>query len=177
MTNLGVEKHLATHGITMHRAAVGDRYVSEELRNRGLQLGGEQSGHLLMLDRAPTGDGILTALQVLSAVRTSGTPLEEWLDLIPSYPQVLQNVRVAADGKQGLTSHPAVLEAVRAAREALGSDSRINLRPSGTEPLIRVMVEGPDDARVHATADRIALAVRQAANDPAAVDIPEARQV
>jgi phosphoglucosamine mutase len=177
MTNLGVEKYLAGHGITMHRAAVGDRYVSEELRARNLQLGGEQSGHLLLLDRAPTGDGILTALQVLSAIRTSGIPLEQWLDEIPSYPQVLRNVTVTEDTKHGLASHPVVLEAVRAAREKLAGDGRINLRPSGTEPLVRIMVEGRDDAEVQATAEEIAVAVKLAAKTPEGVDMSEVRQV
>jgi phosphoglucosamine mutase len=180
MTNLGTEKFLESHSITMHRADVGDRYVSEELRARNLQLGGEQSGHLLLLDRAPTGDGILTALQVLSAVRTSGIPLEQWLDEIPVYPQTLHNVAVSEDTKHGLARHPLVLDAVSAAQHELAGDGRINLRPSGTEPLVRIMVEGPELSLVTSTAEKIARAVESAAQimkGTAAVDIMEAGQV
>ncbi len=148
MSNLGLERFLADNNVVMHRSAVGDRYVSEELRSRQLTLGGEQSGHLLMLDRSPTGDGLLTALQVLAALRGTGTTLEEWMDRIPVYPQLLQSVPVPNGSKGDVASHPDVIAAVAAAEARLGSDGRVNLRPSGTEPLVRVMVEGPDDATV-----------------------------
>lgn len=155
MTNLGTEKHLAEHGIELHRAKVGDRYVHRELIERGLTLGGEQSGHVLFLEKAPTGDGMLTALQVLAAVRKSGRSLTAWMDEIPVYPQTLVNVRVPADAKHHLLADPAVQDAIAAATDRLDGDGRINVRASGTEPLIRVMVEGED----HSVIDEVARAV------------------
>ena len=163
MTNLGVERFLAERGVTMHRVQVGDRYVHEELTRRGLTLGGEQSGHVLFLDKAPTGDGILTALQLLAALRTSRRPLEEWMDEIPSFPQTLVNVRVPVERKGELAGHPDVAEALRRAEAALGADGRINLRPSGTEPLVRVMVEGADEGAIRGIARDVASAVERAA--------------
>ena len=164
MSNLGLERFLAGEGIKMHRTAVGDRYVSEELRKRSLTLGGEQSGHLRMLDRAPTGDGILSALQVLAAVRTSGSSLEEWMDRIPVYPQLLHNVPVPDGSKQAVAQDPEVLAAVQAASDSLGEAGRVNLRPSGTESLVRVMVEGPDDETVTATVEGIVSVVERASS-------------
>ncbi len=163
MSNLGVEHYLQARGVKMHRAKVGDRYVFEELRKLGATLGGEQSGHVLFLDKAPAGDGILTALQVLSAVRQSGKSLDQWLDEIPSYPQVLVNVAVPAKLRDGLASSPAVFERVRAVQAELGADGRVLLRPSGTEPLVRVMVEGRDEAQVRSLAESVADVVRSSA--------------
>lgn len=155
MTNLGVEQWLDGHGIRTHRTDVGDRYVQRELVQRGLRLGGEASGHVLFLDKAPTGDGLLTALQVLAAVRTSGRSLEAWMDEIPSYPQILRNVRVEPGTKAEATRHPDVVAAVARAEADLAGEGRVNLRPSGTEPLVRVMVEGRDAARVEALAAQV----------------------
>ncbi len=162
MTNLGVERYLAERGISMVRTQVGDRYVHEALLSQKLSLGGEQSGHVLFLDKAPTGDGLLTALQTLAAVRKSGKALETWLDEIPLYPQTLLNVRVAAERKKELEHHPDVAKAVKKAQETLGVSGRINLRPSGTEALIRVMVEGPDKQEIDGIASRVAEAVELA---------------
>jgi len=156
MANLGVERWLAGHGVRLHRTQVGDRYVHQELVKRGLRLGGEASGHLLFLDKAPTGDGLLTALQALAAVRASGRPLEDWMDEIPSYPQILRNVPVQTGRKRDAASHPEVLAAVAQAEADLGDDGRVNLRPSGTEPLVRVMVEGVDQDRIERCAARLA---------------------
>src|SRR5690606_28096319 len=167
MTNLGTERYLADRGVTLHRVKVGDRYVFEDLKRRELSLGGEQSGHMLFLDKAPTGDGILTALQALSAVRKTGKPLEAWVDEVPVYPQVLLNVTVAAAARDALMSDPTVREVVESAERELGDDGRVVLRPSGTEPLIRVMVEGADGERVPALAERIAEAVRLASRSAA----------
>ncbi|HZJ09669.1 MAG TPA: phosphoglucosamine mutase [Trueperaceae bacterium] len=163
MSNLGMERFLAERGISVRRVQVGDRYVFEELRREGLRLGGEQSGHVLFLDKAPTGDGILTALQVLSAVRQSNKSLEQWMDDIPVYPQLLLNVEVPAAQRDVVAQDPAVAAEVSAAEAELGADGRVYLRPSGTEPLVRVMVEGRDEAQVRVLAEKVAAAVRSVA--------------
>lgn len=167
MTNLGVEHYMNDHGIRLHRVQVGDRYVHEELNRRGLRLGGEQSGHVLFLDKGPTGDGILTALQLLSAVRKSDRTLEAWMDEIVTYPQALLNVSVPLALRAGLPDAAAVKEAVARAEATLAGDGRINVRPSGTEPLVRVMVEGPDATVVASLAQSIAEAVAASAAEPA----------
>jgi phosphoglucosamine mutase len=163
MTNLGTEKYLQQHGVALHRTKVGDRYVFEELRTRGLTLGGEQSGHLLFLDKAPTGDGMLTALMLLSAVRKSGRPLEQWMDEIPVYPQLLVNVTVPLELRDGLSAEPAIVAAAERAELELGDSGRLLLRPSGTEPLVRVMVEGQDHDLVERVANEVAQVVRDVA--------------
>ncbi|MGL4609770.1 MAG: phosphoglucosamine mutase [Trueperaceae bacterium] len=162
MSNLGVENYLAQRGVSMMRTQVGDRYVHEALLANHLNLGGEQSGHVLFLDKAPTGDGLLTALQTLAAVRKSGKSLEGWMDEIPLYPQTLVNVKVPADKKKSLQEHPKVVEAVKHAETTLGSKGRINLRPSGTEALIRVMVEGADQHEIEGIAKAVAAVVETA---------------
>jgi phosphoglucosamine mutase len=162
MSNLGVENYLLQRGVKMIRTQVGDRYVHEALNQHNLTLGGEQSGHLLFLDKAPTGDGLLTALQTLAAVRKSGKALETWMDEIPLYPQTLLNVKVPADKKKTLQDHPKVVEAVKQAEATLGNHGRINLRPSGTEALIRVMVEGPDQVQIEQLAKAVAAVVETA---------------
>ncbi len=160
MSNLGMERYLQGQGVSVRRVQVGDRYVYEELKRTGLSLGGEQSGHVLFLDKAPTGDGILTALQLLAAVRQSGRSLEDWMDEIPVFPQELVNVPVPTELKGHVAEAPAVAAAVAAAENRLGESGRVLLRPSGTEPLVRVMVEGPDHAEVSAVANEVAEAVR-----------------
>lgn len=162
MTNLGTERYLEERSVKLHRVQVGDRYVFEELRRRGLTLGGEQSGHVLFLDRAPTGDGMLTALMALAAVRKSGRPLEAWVDEIPVYPQLLLNVEVPTHLRDSLSHEPSVQQAVSEGEAELGSTGRVLLRPSGTEPLVRVMVEGEKEEQVHRIAERVADAVRDA---------------
>lgn len=167
MTNLGVERYLAEHGIDLIRAQVGDRYVHAALEQHQLKLGGEQSGHVLFLDKAPTGDGLLTALQTLAAVRKSGKSLEQWLDEIPLYPQTLINVPVTPGEKQRLVDHPQVRAALAAAQAQLGEAGRINVRPSGTEPLIRVMVEGPEATAIAAIAQELAAVIAAAGAEAA----------
>ena len=162
MGNLGVEHYVEERGVTFHRAAVGDRYVHEMLRAQGLALGGEQSGHLLFLDVAPTGDGILSALQTLSAVQSSGKPLEAWFDEIIMYPQTLLNVRVAPEVKAGLAGHAQVVAALEHASARLNGEGRVNVRPSGTEALVRVMVEGRNQLEIEEVARDIAAVVEQA---------------
>ncbi|MCX7672216.1 MAG: phosphoglucosamine mutase [Thiobacillaceae bacterium] len=161
MTNLGTEQALRRLGCEFARAKVGDRYVLELLQEKGWQLGGETSGHILCLDKHTTGDAIISALQVLAAMRASGRSLTELTADCPAYPQVLVNVPVAKGFK--LDGQPAIAAAVAAAEAELGEGGRIVLRASGTEPKIRVMVEGVDEVQVRRLAQAIADEVRQAA--------------
>lgn len=163
MSNLGLEHYLQAQGTQLVRTDVGDRYVFEALREQGLTLGGEQSGHMLMLDLSPTGDGLLTALRTLAAVEASGKGLETWIDEIPMYPQTLVNVRVTPESKAHLAEHCKVQDAVRSAEMRLHGRGRINLRPSGTEPLVRVMVEGPDQGTIETIANDVAAVVASVA--------------
>ena len=162
MSNLGVERYLQERGVPVLRTKVGDRYVHEALKEHNLTLGGEQSGHILFLDKAPTGDGLLTALQTLAAVRKSDRTLEAWMDEIPQYPQVLHNVRVTPETKVSLQGDERVQAAVAEAEAELGDEGRINLRPSGTEPLIRIMIEGPNQADIERLAATVGAAVEAA---------------
>ena len=161
MSNLGLEHALAAGDIAFRRAAVGDRYVLEMLRESGGILGGETSGHLLCLDKATTGDGIVSALQVLAVMRQTGASLAELASGMSRYPQVLLNVPVAK--RMDPKALPSVTAAVGAAEARLGDAGRVVLRASGTEPVIRVMVEGRDASLVRETAEAIAEAVRTAA--------------
>jgi len=161
MTNLGTELALKRLGCEFRRAKVGDRYVLEVLQAEGWQLGGESSGHILCLDKHTTGDGIVSALQVLAAMRRSGKSLADYTRDCPAFPQVLINVRVAKGFK--LDGQARVVDAVKAVESELGESGRVVLRPSGTEPLVRVMVEGQDELQVQRCAEAIAEAVRAAA--------------
>ncbi len=161
MSNLGLEHALAKIGIPFRRAKVGDRYVMEMLRETGGTLGGETSGHLLCLDRTTTGDAIISALQILAIMKQTGRSLAELAAPMPKYPQVLENVRMAR--KIDIAASPLVQEAVSHAERRLGANGRIVLRPSGTEPVIRVMVEGNDEKLVRELAGSIAASVTAAA--------------
>lgn len=161
MSNLGLEHALGKLGIEFRRAAVGDRYVIALMRETGAILGGETSGHILCLDRTTTGDGLVSALQVLAMLRTLDATLAEVVEEMPRYPQVLINVRIAQ--KIDLKGCAPVQDAVAASEGRLAGRGRVVLRPSGTEPLIRVMVEGDNDAQVRREAEYIAEAVRAAA--------------
>lgn len=164
MSNMGLEVKLREHGVHLERTAVGDRYVHERLLERGLSLGGEQSGHVLFLDAAPTGDGIMTALMTLKAMRSSGKTLTDWRNDMPMFPQTLLNVRVT--DKHGISRHEAVIEAVQHAERALAGRGRVNLRPSGTEPLVRIMVEGPSHDEINALAEQVADVIRRVGGEP-----------
>ncbi|WP_165068860.1 phosphoglucosamine mutase [Marisediminicola senii] len=150
MSNIGLGKAMADHGISVLQTKVGDRYVLETLNERGLTLGGEQSGHVIMSDYATTGDGILTGLQLMGEMARSGKSLAELASIMTVYPQVMINVKGV--NLAGLASDPVIAAAVGAAEAELGTSGRVLLRPSGTEPLVRVMVEASDQE----TADRIA---------------------
>lgn len=161
MSNLGLEHALAKQGIRFERAKVGDRYVLEKLRQTGGVLGGETSGHLLCLDRTTTGDALISALQVLAIMKQTGCSLAELAAPMRKYPQVLENVRVAR--KIDPQSSPVIREAVAAAERRLADTGRIVLRASGTEPVIRVMVEGVDAQLIREIAGLLAEAVASAA--------------
>ncbi len=150
MSNLGLKRAMTDRGITVLETAVGDRYVLETLNERGLSLGGEQSGHVIMTEFATTGDGVLTGLHLVAEVARSGKSLAELAAVMTIYPQVLINVRGV--DHHGLAGNAAIAAAVTAAEAALGETGRVLLRPSGTEPMVRVMVEAQDQE----TADRVA---------------------
>jgi phosphoglucosamine mutase len=157
MSNLGLERALARNGITLARAAVGDRYVLEEMLRSGNILGGEQSGHVIFLDDSPAGDGLLTAVKIASLVSMQGR-LESLVDGLKDYPQTIVNVKVRS--KPPLDSLPEVSRALAEAQSALGDNGRIVLRYSGTEPLARVMVEAEHDADVQRFSQSVAQALR-----------------
>lgn len=158
MSNLGLERALAASGIRMLRTPVGDRYVLEEMLRTGAVLGGEQSGHVIFLEHATTGDGLLTALLLLDTVRRTGRGLDELADGLEVFPQRLVNVRVKT--KRPLEELAGVRDEIRAAEESFGGAGRVLVRFSGTEPLARVMVEGPDLERVERFAGRIAASIQ-----------------
>ena len=159
MSNLGLEQALTRAGIRMVRTPVGDKYVLEEMVRLGAALGGEQSGHVIFRQYATTGDGILTALRVLGTMRQAGTWLDELTADLQIHPQRLVNVRVRE--KKGLTELPAVAREIQRVEEAFGGTGRVLVRFSGTEPLARVMVEGPDLSQVEAASTSIAEAIRR----------------
>ena len=161
MSNLGMEQALRANNIEFQRAAVGDRYVLDTMKSNGWQLGGEASGHIICLDKSTTGDGIVAALEVLQVIFESGKSIVELAAEMETCPQLMINVEIPkgfdinGDGR--------IKEAVAAAEADLGSNGRIVLRPSGTEPLIRVMIEGVDAGQVKSQCEALAEIVRQAA--------------
>ncbi|MEW6516968.1 MAG: phosphoglucosamine mutase [candidate division FCPU426 bacterium] len=163
MTNLGLEHFLRQHGIRLKRTAVGDRFVAQALARRRWALGGEQSGHLLLPRLEPTGDGLLTALEVLSVLAAGRAPLSQLAAGWKDFPQLLVNVRVSR--RPDLASLPAVRPVLDAARRSLADRGRVNLRYSGTENLARVMVEAENADQAETWADRLADAVEQAIGD------------
>jgi phosphoglucosamine mutase len=156
MTNLGFIKFCEREGLNFVATKVGDRYVLEEMLQEDYNFGGEQSGHVIFRDFASTGDGQLTAIQILSLISREKKPLSELNSVMTKYPQVLINVTVSPEGKLAFYTDPDVRAAIDDAKRELGGDGRIVVRTSGTEPLIRVMTEGADDARIHMVARRVA---------------------
>jgi len=165
MSNLGLERFLGARGLKLHRTKVGDRYVAEHMRANGLNIGGEQSGHLILSDFATTGDGLLAALQVLAVLVERQRPASEVCQVFQPLPQRLKNVRFSG-------TSPLVLESVqrdiRAAEARLNGSGRILIRESGTEPLIRVMAEGEDEAMVSTIVDSLCATIAAAARQHAA---------
>jgi phosphoglucosamine mutase len=160
MSNLGLEHALQSHDIAFSRANVGDRYVLEQLKKSSSLIGGESSGHIICLDRTTTGDGIVSALQVLAAMVKSGKSLCELKAGMKKYPQRMINVPVTR--KVNLDGSAVVQDAVKSAELRLAGKGRVLLRPSGTEPLVRVMVEGEDAQQVSDEADNLASIVAEA---------------
>ena len=153
MSNMGLEVALRQSGLTLLRTAVGDRYVSEAMRGGGHVLGGEKSGHLIFGHLTTTGDGLLTALQVLKVMRETGKPLSELADQMTEYPQVLLGVKVR--DRQSWAADPDIQRAVAQAEQTLAGRGRVNVRASGTEKLVRVMAEGPDQPEIDALAHEL----------------------
>ena len=160
MSNLGLELYLKDLGLTLARTAVGDRYVVEHMRKHGFNVGGEQSGHIVLSDFTTTGDGLVSALQVLAVVVGTGKPVSEVCNRFVRLPQVLKNVRYA-NGKP--LEKESVIKAIDSGKSKLGSKGRVVIRASGTEPVIRVMAEGDDQHLVNQVVDDIAAAVQKAA--------------
>ena len=164
MANLGFHEAMREAGIEVVTTKVGDRFVLEEMLRTGAVIGGEQSGHIIFREHASTGDGILTAVKLLTLARDAGKPLAQFVDVMRRYPQVLENVRVW--NREGLEDATDVWDAVRAAEQAMGETGRVLVRASGTEPLVRVMVEAQTDEEARTHADAIAEAVRRSIGTP-----------
>ena len=161
MSNLGLERHLAAQGLGLVRTGVGDRYVLEKMRSSGYNVGGEQSGHIILSDYATTGDGLVAALQILAELKRAAAPASEVLHRFEPLPQLLKNVRFERGAKP--LDKDAVKAVIAEAEAELDGKGRVLIRASGTEPVIRVMAEGDDDAQVTRVVDRICDAVRAAA--------------
>lgn len=159
MANIGFHKAMEANGGRAEITAVGDRYVLENMLKNGYRLGGEQSGHIIFADFSTTGDGLITAVQVLSSLKESGKKASALRKLMRSYPQILLNVRVRT--KEGWEENPAIQNAIAKGEAALGKDGRILVRPSGTEPLIRVMAEGPSRSLLESVCREIADVVKE----------------
>uniref|UniRef100_UPI0030168952 phosphoglucosamine mutase n=1 Tax=Oceanobacillus massiliensis TaxID=1465765 RepID=UPI0030168952 len=154
MSNLGFYKAIEENGMRSDKTAVGDRYVMEEMRKGGYNLGGEQSGHIIFLDYITTGDGMLSALQLVNVMKETGKPLSELAGEMKVFPQILKNVKVS-DKNEALTNS-VVLTEIEAVERELGDQGRVLVRPSGTEPLVRVMVEAPTEEECERYAERVA---------------------
>lgn len=162
MSNMGLEVAMQERGIRMIRTNVGDRYVVEEMVKRGCNFGGEQSGHLVFLDQNPTGDGILSALQILAIMQKEEKSLSDLSDIMETFPQKLINVRIKA--KRKLEALPAVTQQIKKVEKKLGSKGRLLVRFSGTEPLVRVMIEGEDEKEILALAEETARVIEREFN-------------
>jgi len=159
MTNLGFEVAMRGLGVRVVKTRVGDRYVLDQMRAMGAVLGGEQSGHVIFLEHTTTGDGLVTALQLARVMHVTGKPLSELAAVMTSYPQVLVNVPVIDKGR--VATSVALAAAIAAEEEGLGLSGRVLVRPSGTEPLVRVMVEAADPVTAHAVVDRLVAVVER----------------
>jgi phosphoglucosamine mutase len=160
MSNLGLERYLTGIGLGLERTAVGDRYVLEAMRAKGFNVGGEQSGHIILSDFTTTGDGLIAALQLLSVAKQAGRPVSEICRRFDKVPQLLQSVRFK-EGKP--LEHKLVQQAISESRARLGDGGRLVIRESGTEPVIRVMAESDDESLVRAVVAEIAQTIKKVA--------------
>ncbi|HON42523.1 MAG TPA: phosphoglucosamine mutase, partial [Bacillota bacterium] len=156
-SNLGLVQAMRAIGCQVIMANAGDKYVLQEMRRRGLVLGGEQSGHIIMLEKTTTGDGLITAVEVASIVAATGKPLSELASVMVKFPQIMVNVRVSRKDEYGASA--SIRAAVEEGQAMLGDSARLVVRPSGTEPLVRVMGEGPDEAVVRKVVDGVAAVI------------------
>lgn len=156
MSNIGFHRHMESIGCSVDVTSVGDRYVLESMLKTGCNIGGEQSGHIIFLNHTTTGDGILSSLQLMKAVKLSGKKPSELSDEIEIFPQVLRNARVKNENKGIYSEDAEVKKAVEEAERELKDTGRVLIRPSGTEPLVRVMIEGQDVDKITAMADSLA---------------------
>jgi phosphoglucosamine mutase len=176
MSNIGLDRAVSRWGVKLCRTRVGDRYVVDEMRKNGYSLGGEQSGHLIFLDHATTGDGMLAALQLLAVVCRKQKPVSELASIFEPVPQTLLNVTVKQ--RRELGDLPEVMKLIRSVEARLGSSGRVLVRFSGTEPKVRVLIEGPDQSRNQSCAEEIAGALSKALNgDPSSADDRRSRPV
>lgn len=159
MSNLGFYKAIEANGMKSDKTAVGDRYVMEEMRQGGYNLGGEQSGHIIFLDYNTTGDGMLSALQLINVMKDTGKPLSELAAEMKKFPQVLKNVKVT--DKAAVQTHPRIQDTIKAVEEEMGTQGRVLVRPSGTEPLVRIMVEAPTEEDCENYVDQVVEVVQE----------------
>ena len=156
MSNLGLKKYAENNGITIKQTKVGDRYVLEEMLKNGYNVGGEQSGHVILLDYNPTGDGILTSLMLIKVMLEKKKSASELCKIIKMYPQVLVNAKVSAEKKKDYENDEEIQKAIKELEEEFSGNGRVLIRPSGTEPVIRVMLEGEDQAYLQTRAENLA---------------------
>lgn len=164
MSNLGLKKYASANDINFEATKVGDRYVLEKMLKEGYNLGGEQSGHIIMLDYNPTGDGILTSLMILKIILEKGLPLSKLCDIITIYPQVLINAKVSSEKKHDYESVPEIKAEIEKLEKEFSGNGRILIRPSGTEPLVRVMIEGEDIEYITTKAENLAKLIEKNLN-------------
>ena len=156
MSNLGLKKYGETNNIDILQTKVGDRYVLEEMLKSGYNLGGEQSGHVILLDYNPTGDGILTSLMLIKAILEKGKKASECAKIVNIYPQVLINAKVSSDKKYDYEKDEEIIKAIKELEEEFSGNGRVLIRPSGTEPKVRVMIEGEDQEYITKRAKELA---------------------
>ena len=161
MSNLGLNKYAQNNGINLVQTKVGDRYVLEEMLKNGYNLGGEQSGHIILLDYNPTGDGILTSLMLIKIMLEKGLAISKLCDIIRIYPQVLINAKVNSDKKYDFDKDPEIKSEIEKLEKEFSGNGRVLIRPSGTEPLVRVMIEGEDQGYIKTKAEALAKLIEQ----------------